>query len=144
MMRKNGVQMKKIMIEKYAEISDLEVSVVTFESGEALFTYKGSPIDVLFMDIDLREDNGIRLAKEVNEKWPSCQIVYATNYLYYATEIFHTKHEFFVLKEQFEKKLPEVLQKVIHNWKCKGKKLAYKAIGAKRIVLLYPERDILL
>lgn len=57
------------------------------------------------MDIELELDNGIQVAGMLNEKWPDCAIIYVTNYLFYAIDIYQTEHIYFVLKEQFEKGL---------------------------------------
>lgn len=66
--------------------------------------FSDEPIDVLFLDIEMPDINGIETARAVNEKWSMCQIVYLTNYLFDATEVYHTAHVFYVLKNQFEQK----------------------------------------
>ena len=63
------------------------------------------------------------------------------NYLYYATETYHTDHTFFVLKEQFEERIGEVFGKILHIMEQKSEKLVFSVIGGKEIVLV-PE-DIL-
>lgn len=70
-------------------------------------------MDVLFLDICLEEGpDGIRLAECLKEKKIRCQIVYLTNYLTYAVDVYHTEHSYFVLKEQFEQRLEEVFEKL--------------------------------
>lgn len=132
-------------IEEYAQKVLLDVEVNYFETEEQVLQYKGSPMEVLFLDIELEGKNGIEVAKHVNEKWKNCQIVYLTNYLFYATEVYSTIHTYFVLKEQFETKIGEVFYKVRHELEQQEKKLVFDIIGTKEVVLapneiLYFER----
>lgn len=85
--------------------------------------------------------NGIDAAQLINRKWPDCQVVYLTNYLFYATEVYHTTHIFYVLKERFESRIDEIFTKILHEQQQRNKKLIFSALGGHRIVLA-PE-DIL-
>ena len=81
-------------------------------------SYDGYPLDMLFMDIVLENEegkNGIDIVTAVNKKWKDCQIVYLTNYLFYATEVYHTEHVFFALKEQFEERIGGFSEKCFIN-----------------------------
>lgn len=105
----------------------------------------GAALDLLFLDIELGEENGIAIARRVNEKWKHCQIVYLTNFLFYATEVYQTEHMFFVLKEQFERRLEEIFQKFFHQTRQKERSLIFSVIGGSRLCLapdeiLYLER----
>ncbi len=96
--------------------------------------------------VDLGEESGIALAGKINKKWKSCQIIYLTNYLSYATETYHTAHTFFVLKEQFQDRIGEVFGKILHTIEQKSENLVFSAIGGKEVVLapediLYFERS---
>lgn len=91
--------------------------------------------DILLLDIQLNEENGIQTAKRVNEKWPECQIVYLTDYIYYATEVYNTTHIFYMLKTQFEERIGEMFDKVFHELAQKDKKLIFSLVGGKEVVL---------
>lgn len=70
-------------------------------------------MDVLFLDIRLdAEPDGIWLAEHLNKKQRNCQIVYLTNYLSYAVDVYRTKHCYFVLKEQFSQRLGDIFGKL--------------------------------
>lgn len=129
------------IIDDYAEAIEAEIETVCFGDREQLFSYTGAPLEVLFMDISLRDDNGIEVAKAVNERWKHCQIVYLTNYLHYATEVYATEHIFFALKEQFEQRIGEIFGKVFHELEQKKPHLVFSVIGGKELILA-PE-DIL-
>ena len=103
-------------------------------------------MEAIFMDVDLGEESGIALAGKINKKWKSCQIIYLTNYLSYATETYHTAHTFFVLKAQFQDRIGEVFGKILHTIEQKSENLVFSAIGGKEVVLapediLYFERS---
>ena len=71
------------IIYKYADQTETELEVICFMIPEELNSYEGYPLDMLFMDIVLEnneEKNGIDLVAMVNKKWKDCQIIYLTNY----------------------------------------------------------------
>ena len=128
------------IIEDYGKKTGTEIRVHCFTSSEELTSWPGPSLDVIFMDIVLEEEKekdmtGIDLAAQINQKWKDCQIVYLTNYLYYATEIYHTDHVFFALKEQFEERIGEIFGKVFHELAQSREKLVFSGIKGKEISL---------
>lgn len=77
-------QRAKRLLKNWFENAGKEVEVLCFAQGGELLEYVGAALDVLFLDIELGEDNGIAIARRVNEKWKHCQIVYLTNFLFFA------------------------------------------------------------
>lgn len=135
------------IIQNFADKIQMEVELFFFHNGQEFLDYRGQPIDLLFLDIEISDMNGIELAKKVNIQWPGCQIVFLTNYLYYAVEIFETKHVYYVLKGEFEVRLPEVFNKVMHIMEQNGKKIVFKVVKGKEIIvrpedILYIEREL--
>ncbi len=136
----------KRLLENWFENAGKEAEILCFSQGRELLEYKGgAALDLLFLDIELGEENGIAIARRVNEKWKHCQIVYLTNFLFYATEVYQTEHMFFVLKEQFERRLEEIFQKFFHQTRQKERSLIFSVIGGSRLCLapdeiLYLER----
>lgn len=72
---------------------------------------------LVFMDVDMESQdlNGIDIVKIINSLMPMCHVVYLTNYLEYAPDIFLTEHLYFVLKAELEKRLPEIYLKMINK-----------------------------
>lgn len=100
----------------YADEHNLELECVTYGSCSELVGQQVAP-DVLFSDIELEGgESGIDLVHVANELWPDCQVVYVTNHLHYAPEVYSTKHLWFVLKDQFDQRLPEIMQKLLHQF----------------------------
>lgn len=104
--------------------------ILCFETGNQLLSHKGDPVDVLLMDIRLEEENGIDLVSKINVLWENCQIVYCTDYLYYATDVYETRHTYFVVKNQFEKRLPKVFDQIrAYERQSKAEEVYFHAIG---------------
>lgn len=117
---------------------NLDVEIVIFHDKNELLQYEKTPVDVLFLDIELGDDNGISIANEVNKNWPGCQIVFLTNYLYYALEIFQTDHVYYVLKEQFEERITEVFRKILHIFEQSNARISF--LGARGAeIFVYPQ-----
>ncbi len=126
------------LIAEYAGRTGMDMTVRSFQTHEELLNFGGgnheSP-DVIFMDIELGGKDGIEVAKEVNRLWKNCQIVYLTNHLFYATEVYQTQHCFFVLKEQFADKIGEVFDKVLHELEQSSAKYIFETKGKKEIAV---------
>lgn len=135
-------------LEKCLEKMDLTCKVYTFETVEHLLEFcsgSGIALDLLFMDIEMPGMTGIEVCKKVNKLLPECKIVYHTNYLNYATDVYETQHCYFILKGQLEQRLPFVIRKVLEDKRKAPETLLLDVHGGKEIVsrdgILYMERD---
>lgn len=126
------------LIEEFGQQTMLETEVHCFEDGEMLMAYSGAPLEALFLDIELKKENGLKIAKDVNQKWSKCQIVYLTNYLSYATEVYDTKHIYFVMKEQFALRIGTVFEKISRELEQHKRQLRFIHKG-NQMICLEPE-----
>ncbi len=133
----------KAIVEEYARKVKCPIELYFFFEREELLQYKGLPLASVFMDIELEADNGIKVASVLNEKWPECAIVYVTNYLYYTTDSYATEHIYFVLKEQFEKRIANVFGKILHLREQMKKNLVFEMIGEHGKKVSLSPKDIL-
>lgn len=130
-------------LQSYASSSGLDLSIESYTSGaDMLCSVKSAP-DLLFCDIELNGEgiSGIDLVGEVNRMWPNCQMVYVTNFLRYAPDVYVTEHLWFALKEQFEERLPEIFTKYLRQRTEKNAVLAVTTTD--RELLSIPCEDIL-
>lgn len=146
----------KRIIESYGKQHRMVMQIFLFMTEESLMEYEGAPFDVLFCDIDLYgqnsqvdcsvsaqkiekefavKNNGITMAQKINHRWPHCLIIYVTNYLYYATEVYQTKHSFFVLKDQFEHRLEEIFEMILRQLKQEQDRLLFSLVGGGQVLL---------
>ena len=135
---KKWCECAKSIISKHIERINMTVEVVIFNDRDTLLKYTGEPLVALFLGIDLGEDSGIELATLVNHKWERCQIIYLTNNLNHATDVYNTSHVFFGLKEHFKDKVGEIFSRIIEGVECRRVKIVLSLVGGE-IISLFPE-----
>lgn len=69
--------------------------------------------DILIMDINLQDGNGIQTVKEIQAQHPGIKVIYLTGIIQYATEIFQTNPIYFLTKPINENKLADAIEKAI-------------------------------
>lgn len=146
----------KQIVEEYAQKIKEEIEFIIFHSKDDLKSYDGTPPDALFMDIEFEADdteksnekktNGIDIAARINKRWKSCQIIFLTNYIYYATDVYQTDHIHFILKDQFENHVQEVFDKLLYHEEFARNKIVFSTVGGNIVSIalkdiLYFERD---
>lgn len=111
-MKQDALIAKKMIDEKYTEV-DISCEVIQPKElllvlEEGLFSY-----DLAIMDIEYEGEDfdGIKLSHKINELAPHCQIIFLTNYLEFAQDVYETKHCYFVMKPNLEVMLPRALKK---------------------------------
>lgn len=73
--------------------------VFAFRSGkEALAKAEETVVDVAFLDIEMREQNGLQLAKRLKELCRTTNIVFITGYEDYALDAFRMNASYYLLK----------------------------------------------
>ena len=68
--------------------------------------------DILIMDINLKDGNGIETVKYLQNLHPELKVIYLTGIINYATAIFETNPAYFLVKPINENKLCDALTKV--------------------------------
>ena len=74
-----------------------------FLSGKEFMTSlpeMGCPYDIVFLDISLGNDtvSGIELGQMINGENPRTQLIFISQYLEYASDVYSTKHTYFIYK----------------------------------------------
>ena len=69
-------------------------------------------IDVIFMDVQMPEKDGISLAKELLEAKPSIIMVFLSDYDSYVWDSFCVDAIYYMRKRYFEQELPQVLEQI--------------------------------
>lgn len=93
------------------------------------------------MDIELDTKNGIQTAKEINQIYPNCQIIYITNYIDYISDVYETSHVYYVLKQQIDRYLPSALLKASRTLETLKSPVLIVPTGREKIKLL--QNDII-
>lgn len=126
---------QKMLIE-FANITHIDIEIRCFSTAEELLEYKDIPLDAVFLDIELGRQLGINVAKQLNKLRPNCKIVYMTNYLHYATEIYNTEHIWFVVKKDFRDKIGEIVNRILRELENRNSRLVLKTIKNELISII--------
>ena len=99
-----------------AKLEAYSPEIDTFPSAESLIHSMSAgdyAPDIAVLDIELGGTDGISLAKELNRIVPRCRIIFLTNYINYAPDVYFTDHTWFVMKRDIEKSIGPALEKAI-------------------------------
>jgi two-component SAPR family response regulator len=111
--------------EAVSASSDIE-TVEAFSSCSAALAYATeNPIDIAFLDINMRGIGGLGLAEKLLELQPQCKIVFCTGYKEYAVSAFQLHVSGYLMKPI----TPEAVQKEIDH--IKGVKATEKLLTIK-------------
>lgn len=120
-----------------------EADIRRYESQELMKTAEEEPCgypDILILDIKLGEQNGIELAKRIQEVNRQVQIIFITGYTEYVSDVFETRPIYLLLKPIQEEKLYAALEKAIAELMRTGEQTLHLTIGDK--ILRIPYRKI--
>ena len=131
-MRAIAVDDELYMLENLAEAvsasPDIE-SVRSFSVCSAALAYvEENPVDIAFLDINMRGIGGLMLAEKIIEVRPGCKIVFCTGYEEYAVSAFRLHASGYLMKPI----TPDAVQKEIDhikNVKAAEKHLTVKCFG---------------
>lgn len=127
------------------------IDIYTFNNGDNLVKKldNGSiKPDVVMMDIKLSPSGktGIDYARYINNHAPECQIVFITEFLQYAMDVYRTEHTYFVLKSALDEYLPLVFDKIRKRSKMRTSKLILSQKDRQLVItsgeLMYLERNL--
>lgn len=111
--------------KKFQEINLLKIDVVDFASGEELLKYQ-EPIDILFLDIQMKGINGLKAAIKIREKDDSMSIIFVTGFRTFMQDGYRVKAFRYLLKPLKEMGFMKVLSEAIHDLKKNSKAIIGK------------------
>lgn len=103
----------------------------------------GCPYDIVFLDISLGDDtvSGIELGQMINGENPRTQLIFISQYLEYASDVYSTKHTYFIYKNRLNEYLPAALDAALKNLQSDEEQ--YFTIRIKHSHFRIPVNDIL-
>ena len=102
-------------VKKVIQENDIILTYNNFKSFDDVLNDKKQEFDLLLLDIELGKNNGIDLALKVNEITPYTQIIYITAYMQYVSDVYQSKHTYFINKENLYKYFPIAINQAIEN-----------------------------
>lgn len=119
-------------LEKWAEKAEKALKIESFPSAETfLFQYEEEKsFDILLLDIEMGDMNGIELARKIRRENHSVQIIFITGYMEYIAEGYDVEALHYLLKPVTEEKLYGVLDRAAERLKSKEKELCLALPGS--------------
>lgn len=103
-------------IVKYNKTRNLVLKQMLFKNEKELLDFNLSNIDILLLDIQLRETNGLQIAKKLRETNQEILIIFITNFVQYAIDGYEVKAFNFLKKpityERFQDVIDDAVSKV--------------------------------
>jgi len=126
------------VVRAWSNTTKHQVKLMTFPSAKAfLFEYsENKTFDILLLDIEMGEINGIELAKKLRSGHDNSQIIFITGYPDFISEGYEVAALHYLMKPVSETKLKEVLDRAAANISTKEKSLVIDTDdGIMRITL---------
>ncbi|MBR5128501.1 MAG: response regulator [Firmicutes bacterium] len=96
---------------------------------DALEFMKETKCDIAFLDIEMREINGVILARRLKEIYPKINIIFVTGYSHYTNEAFALHASGYVYKPVTGAKVLNEMENLRHPVKWKGSGIFVKTFG---------------
>lgn len=108
--------MKKL-VEKAAKLLEVKVEISQYLTGESfLFALEDHPTwNLAFLDIEMKEINGMEVARIIRKKSPQLELVFATAYAEYAVEGYEVQALDYLLKPITLEKIKRVLTRYLEE-----------------------------
>ncbi|MCR5546106.1 MAG: response regulator [Lachnospiraceae bacterium] len=92
-----------------------DADVMGFRRGDLAIEYASkNTIDVAFLDIEMRGENGLELGNKLKEMYPNVNIIFTTGYGEYAGEAFKMHASGYVMKPATPEKIKKELDELRH------------------------------
>jgi two-component SAPR family response regulator len=145
------------LVEAIEASTDI-ASVASFSSCSAALSYvEENPVDIAFLDINMRGIGGLALAEKILESHPACKIIFCTGYEEYAVSAFRLHASGYLMKpitvEAVQREIDHV-RNVKNNEKiltvkcfgnfevlCRGEILPFKRTKTKEIFAILIDRS---
>lgn len=121
------------LVRKWADERGRAVRISNFESAENfLFSYEDDKTaDILLLDIQMKELDGVELARQIRQDNDAVQIIFITGYLDFISEGYDVSALHYLIKPAKEDKLFEVLDRAVSRLQREEKSLLIDSSGEK-------------
>lgn len=97
--------------------------------------------DIAIIDTDLADGSGLDLAQELTARTLRCQILFVSDDISKALDVYKVDHAAFVMKSQLSEKMPFFLQKCYE--KVQKEKVSLCVMKSRSEQRIFPQKDIL-
>ncbi len=108
------VKVNNLYLKEIASKKKYDFECYGFRTGKQLKSYMLSNVlDIVFLDIDLGDENGIEIAAWIAKNYPDTMIVFVTGHREFAEEAFEVEAIGYLVKPYDIKKMEKVLDKAM-------------------------------
>jgi len=113
------IEYLKQLVQQWANKHSYSTSIATFPSAEAfLFQYaEDKSYDILLLDIEMANMNGVQLAKTIRAENREVQIIFITGFMEYISDGYDVDALHYLLKPISEEKFFSVLDRAVEKLK---------------------------
>lgn len=97
-------------------------------------------IDVIMINVVVNNESGIQIIKELEDEVKHIQVIFLSDTLHYASDVYEVDHIYFIMKEQLDMHLPRAIEKVNELLERKSDIVVLKK---KNTSVLVSEKEIL-
>lgn len=117
------------------------VEICTFADAESFLKmlYEGKRFEIVFTDIQMLNMDGMTLGREIKRLQPELFIVYITSYVEYAAESYIIEAYQYILKQDMENRLPNVVEQLLDKLNKKSEKYRVVGTGAECKQIYYSD-----
>lgn len=111
---KRAEEMTVLALNEAGQVYSLQL----FSSAEELLTWmemEEKRPDLAVLDIEMDGEDGISLAKKLNEIAPACRIIFLTSYVDYAPDAYEAEHIWFVVKSRAKEHFERAVKKALSS-----------------------------
>ena len=121
-------------VHTWAEKENILVNTDTFPSGESfLFQYgEQKDYDILLLDIEMNDINGVELAKIIRNQNDTVQIIFITGFSDFIAEGYEVSALHYLMKPVMEEKLFQVLNRAVKKIEKAERSVVFSANGETR------------
>lgn len=104
-------------VKAYISETNPSIYVNNFTPDSLMIQLENNRFDynIILLDIKMGSYDGIYIAKMINDIAPLCNIIFVTNYLDLATDVYDVSHTYFILKSELKKRLPVALNRAVRK-----------------------------
>lgn len=101
-------------------LEDMKLSNLTYTTNplEALEMCRYKPFDLIFLDIQMPQANGLEIAKKIQELLPSVFIIFTTAYAEYALEAFRVGAIDYLVKPFDKQDLQSAINRAVNHFEA--------------------------
>ena len=117
------------LIKCYDEKHHIEAKFYCYENGSKLLSAIPELVpDMIFLDINMGELDGLTLAKKIRERYEDVPIVLVTAFINYALDGYKVRASRFLVKDDLDKTLPECMDDICRQIQRKTKHMLFTCV----------------